>query len=189
MSIVAQTDVYSFTVENYGTVTYSDSAFLHYTDANAIFNNESGGVVNLENAPIFWGAYGDGTFNNRAGGTVENTSPAGTTSSSDATFNNAGTVKVMSGELLLVNGGTQTGAFDVASGAEMSFNGAHAWNSGVSFAGVASHGTGTFHVGAFSNVGGTTTTVTTNVSVPNLTIDSNDDVFLDSGTTLTVTGR
>ena len=52
-----------------------------------------------------------------------------------------------------------------------------------------SHGTGTFHVGAFSNVGMQTTTVTTNVSVPNLTIDSNDDVLLDSGTTLTVTGH
>jgi len=191
MSITGSTGIDSFSLDNFGTVTYSGSGGMGaVSDGGAIFNNESGGIINVDDPTALFGSGFSlaGTFNNLAGGTLVNNITAGTTTTCFGTFNNAGTVEVTNGELLAVNGGTQSGAFQVASGAEMSFNGGQAWNTGISFTGVSGIGTGTFHVGASGNTGNTTTTVTTSVTLPDLTIDSGNDVSLATATTLTVTG-
>ncbi len=135
------------TINNSGTVTWLNSGELRL-NANAVFNNKSGGVFNAQNdSGVFFSSFG-GSFNNLAGATF-NKSGVGTTTTFGVLqpFNNAGTVNVTSGTLSLTQGAS-SGVFRCTSGAQVDFINAYTFNTGTKFGGTGcrvSNGTVTFN--------------------------------------------
>jgi hypothetical protein len=132
------------TFDNNGTANWTgDTNYIEMQSA-AVWNNESGGVLDSENAGQE--IYNDGgaasTFNNA--GLFELTTGA-TTTTSEVAFNNTGSVNVQVGELSLTGGGADsgTGSFTVAAGATLGFDDSATTNFSGS-ASVSGAGTGEF---------------------------------------------
>ncbi len=147
---------------NQGTVTLSGTAELKLFSSNDNFTNDTGATFNMNSTastPIsntFAASVFDnkGTFNKNgsSGGVQEITS--------GVTFNNTGTVNVNTGELRVSSGGTDTGVWDVDSGATLDFfSGTRDLNSGSDIAGLGtldvSGGTVSVNDGFSISTGGT----------------------------------
>ena len=102
------------TLENAGTVSWTDSGALTLAAAG-ILSNQPAGTLRLQNTQRVEGA---GSIDN-AGTLVKDSSGVTTI---NAVLNNTGTVEVQAGTLLLSKGGTSTGPFN-ASEATLTFGG------------------------------------------------------------------
>ncbi len=97
------------------------------------FNNTG----NFTDANGFDSSISAGTFNNSGNFNKQ----SNTTSSIGTVFNNTGTVNVNAGTMLMNGGGTSTGVFNIANGAELEYrNGTHALD------GATMNGAGTFQI-------------------------------------------
>lgn len=121
-------------LNNGGSANWTGGSFD--TGNGAVFNNQAGGTFTTNF---------DGTFAYDLGGAISSFNNAGTFTKSAGTvsttftapFNNSGTVNVNSGNLQLSGGGTQTGAFSIASGAALTFGSvSQSLNAGTSFSGA-----------------------------------------------------
>jgi hypothetical protein len=112
---------------------------------------------------------GNGTITNQ--GLFVKTSPTGTGANSiGITFNNAGTLRIESGALLMTAGGTGTGAFAVANGARLTFQGVTTYVLGT---GAAFSGSGQVFLASALPVGDPTVgtlRIDAPVSIPNFTL-------------------
>jgi hypothetical protein len=140
------------TWNNLGTVTWTAGNVT--LGSGAVLNNQTGGVVSFQNAGIADDFNGAGTFNNF--GTVVVNS-AVNDSSIHNTFNNFGTVNVNVGVLRLENGGSDSGAYDIAGGAQLLFRvGNRTITGGISGPGDTVFESGMVAVNGTYNLGGTT---------------------------------
>ena len=143
---------------------------------NATFTATPATSVTLQ---MFGDGGAAGTFKNQAGGSFV-ANGLGTVhifnDGSALPFNNAGTVSVQAGTLLVHSGGMSTAAFTVASGATVAFPGDYTFAAGSSAAGA----------GSFQFTGGTHT-LTADQTFPNLTLNNPVGTELGPGS-LTVTG-
>ena len=131
--------------------------------STSVFNNTG----TFSDANAFNSTISGGTFNN--GGTFNKQTNTTTTMSS--VFNNAATVNVNAGTMLMQSGGTSTGSFALATGAVMEFrNGAHTLNN------VTTSGAGTIQVST-DNVGAD--------AIVTITGGTWNSAFLLSGSTVT----
>jgi uncharacterized repeat protein (TIGR01451 family) len=105
------------TLNNAGTVNWT-AANNWYIDTNAVLNNLAGATFNAQASDVNLGAI-NGIFNNQ--GTFIRSGP-GVSYVTALSFNNSGTVQVVSGVLRLDGGGTSSGAFAVNAGARLEFN-------------------------------------------------------------------
>ncbi len=159
------------TLENAGTIVWSGSGSIYGAGTNATINNLSGGLFDIQSNNFLSTLNGSGqTFNNA--GTLRQSAGAGT-SVSGWTVNNTGTVEVL-GSLVLQSGGTESGAFNIASGGGLQFaGGTYALNAGTSFI-----NSGNIRIDANATV---------NVNVPltlpgNWTLTSNNGTLAGAGT-------
>jgi hypothetical protein len=108
------------TFTNQGHATWLGTSGYFYLSDGAVFNNAGTFTVNCDESVL--GSSG-AAFNNT--GTFTKSSSSGTTEFSSTLFNNSGTVNLQSGTLRLDNGGSDgsAGAFVVAAGAVLDFNG------------------------------------------------------------------
>ena len=124
------------TLQNLGTISYTGNSYQLYSKNGAILENQTSGLVDLQNDWTFF------TLNSGALPTVNNAgvfrkSAGAGISATPAVFNNTGTIDVQTGTLSLEGGGTDSGTFTVASGATLQFNGGtHLWQGGVSSSGA-----------------------------------------------------
>ena len=117
----------SRTLSNFGAINWAGIGSI--SGSNALINNQLGSVFDTQDNGSLIGA--GNVFNNfglfkKSGGT--------TTTSIGWTFNNSGMVQVQTGTLNLAGGGTQTGNFDIASGATLNLSSALTLN-GATFPG------------------------------------------------------
>jgi hypothetical protein len=160
-------------LSNAGTVTWTGAGTL-LLSSGAVINNLAGALFEVQNDTSI--AYYSGerpTFTNA--GTFRKTVGTGTTTIVSAvTFNNSGTVEVLSGTLAIAAGGSSSGVFTVAAGSAVTFTGSYTLDNGSNLlgAGVARVSTGTL-------------TVSGSVSVQNFELTSGS---LTGAGTLTVTG-
>ena len=124
------------TLQNQGTISYTGNSYQLYSKNGAILENQTSGLVDLQN---------DWTFLSLSSGTQPTINNAGIfrksagtgISITPAALNNTGTVDVQTGTLSLEGGGTDSGTFTVASGATLQFNGGtHLWQGGVASSGA-----------------------------------------------------
>ena len=117
---------------NNGTLSWTDVQMR--TGNGSIINNLASGIINLTPNNGGGGAFGGSYVFNNAGQVTMTGSGAATIAD---TFNNSGTVSVNSGELDLPGGGSDSGAFTIASGATLGLNGhTHTLNDGTTFTGA-----------------------------------------------------
>ncbi|HEX3863248.1 MAG TPA: hypothetical protein VHY35_16305 [Stellaceae bacterium] len=109
--------------QNSGTVNETASLTIGDGSSNAaVFTNESGGVYNLTNdGGIARGAAATSLFVNNAGATFEKIGGTGN-SSVGAVFTNNGTVAVNTGSFEFQTTVSGSGAFNIATGTELSFD-------------------------------------------------------------------
>ncbi len=125
-----------WTINNSGNATVASGTTLN---GSGTFNNMSSGLLTLQGNTTILNA-GPGTLNNAGTRTV---------SIAAATFNNTGSVTVVSGTLALLSSGTSSGSFDVASGAGLQFSGDLTANTPYILApGAALSGAGQYQVDA-----------------------------------------
>ena len=125
------------TVMNGGVTTWSGTGNV-LCSAGTAFNNQSGGTFAIQNDQT-WSFNAAGTppqFNNLAGSTLTKSAGSGTTTFSNVSFNNAGTVQAGSGVVALA-GGVSSGSFSVAAAGRVDFSaGTHTLNSGATINGA-----------------------------------------------------
>lgn len=117
------------TLNNSGTTTIiGNSSFADFLriSNNAVFNNKTGGVVNIQHDGYFINQNSTGgTFDNQAGATL-NCNAIGSDflqgGGIDVLFLNNGTVNVQQGTLILTGGGQSSGKFNVATNATLDIN-------------------------------------------------------------------
>ena len=118
--------------ENLGTVNWvgvSNDDFL-LSGAGALFDNQ--GIFNIQAADVGSNILGAGTFANS--GTV--TKSSNITTNILSLFNNTGQVNVTDGTLLLTNGGTDTGVYNISAGSFLQFaGGTRTLDNGANFTG------------------------------------------------------
>ena len=145
---------------NNGTVNFVSGGLVHFFAGN-ILTNGPAGIFDLANGagePIGYVMGPAPTFNNQ--GTINKTTAGLQNFNGNITFNNSGTVNVTAGTLRLDGSGTDTGAYAIASGAALQFNGStRDLNAGsnVSGAGGVTVSAGTTNVNVGYNLGGATT--------------------------------
>lgn len=169
------------TLDNAGTATWSATGTFAAING-AVINNLAGATFNMQLDGFLGPAFAvvpTATFNN-AGSLIK----PGATTTVIMVFNNAGTVDVRAGTLSLNGGGTSSGSFIVAAGANLGFGsnptgGAHNLGPTTSISGA---GTVTFNAGN-TNLGGAygvtgptrivlgTASFSNNVTFPSLTLD------------------
>jgi hypothetical protein len=183
LNVQAVVGLKGYTIHNHGTANWTGKGSITGVNAQGVFINETDGIANVQDDTTVW----DGGIFLNNGVLNKSSLVQGTSNFGFAAFNNAGTVNVHSGALEAYDGGLQSGAFHVAGAGTLIFDGGQTWAAGVSFAGASATDVGTFHVGDGGGGGGTVT-VATNVTLPNLTIDTSDTVSVNTGVTLTVSG-
>jgi hypothetical protein len=126
------------TLTNNAAIVYIGSGVqLKLTNGAILANNNSFDIHS--NNDIF--VTGTGTINNQAGGVFKKTS-GGSTTNVAPTFNNAGSVQGISSTIAFNGAGTDTGTYDVSSGAVLEFGAStRSMNSGAQVTGA-----GTFRV-------------------------------------------
>jgi uncharacterized repeat protein (TIGR01451 family) len=158
------------TLNNAGTVNWT-AADNWYIDTNAVLNNLVGATFNAQASDVNLGAI-NGAFNNQ--GTFVRSGP-GVSYVTALSFNNTGTVQVLSGVLRLDGGGSSSGAFAASAGARLEFNSSnYALDPGATLTGA----------GLFQ-LRGNTLTINGALTVPNFE-QINNTTLTGSGT-LTVT--
>jgi hypothetical protein len=141
--------------------TFTHSAFNTFSMSGGAVVNNAGAIVlqNVNNFGIF-GSGGTNVINNN-GGTLTRNVGTGSCSVSVVFNNNGGTVTVNTGTLQLFSGGTATGgAFNIASGATLHFNGAHTFDVASSITGLGTaralfSNSGTLNIANYSVTGTT----------------------------------
>jgi hypothetical protein len=114
------TSAYAFdgwTLDNAGNTTWSGTTSTFY--GSGTINNESGGTLTLDAGGEL--LPGNGELNNA--GTMNINTGSATASIYGAVFNNTGTVTIETGALAIIFGGTDSGTFNVAAGAQLQFSG------------------------------------------------------------------
>jgi hypothetical protein len=154
------------TVDNDGTATLEAGSTLGF-GGKAVWNNQADGTFVLGNGSTLGSG---GVFKNA--GLLQKVGNLAATV--NTTLNNTGTVDVQGGSLTL-NGGANSGNFDLEDSSTVTVNGTYALQDGASIT-----DTGRVVVGGFSNL-----TVSGNVSVANLTV-SGGTLTLNSGASLDV---
>ncbi|NCR71712.1 MAG: hypothetical protein GPI93_11170 [Microcystis aeruginosa LG13-12] len=109
------------TIENQGTVTWTNGEIYLYNGAN--WNNTATGVFDIQgNNGFSWYQINSNQPKLNNAGTLKKTAGTGTTTISTQ-LNNTGTVQVQTGTLNLTGGGSSSGVFQVNSGANLAFGG------------------------------------------------------------------
>jgi hypothetical protein len=146
------------TINNAATFTYSGSPYYLYFSNGATFNNNSGGIFDIQtDQPVSYSGT-PSTFVNASGATLKKTGLTGTSHFSPV-LNNSGSVIVSSGTLSFDGGGTSPGAFTANIGGTLAFGaGTHSLtgSSNVSGAGTVSVTGGTVNAAGSYNVTGST---------------------------------
>jgi hypothetical protein len=106
------------TLNNTGMGMWTDGGSVSFYNG-AVMNNLTGASFSVQ---VDQNLSGDGTFNNRAGATLEKANSSGLMTVG-ARLNNDGTVDVQTGNLRLNGGGTSDGTFTVAAVAALTFGG------------------------------------------------------------------
>ena len=186
------TKTFQGTINNRGVVTWSGSGPIN-AGGVGVFNNQSGGLFNVQGDASYQYAYNpQPSFTNA--GTFRKSAGAGTTAFNSVPFSNTGTVEVQAGTLSFNNAFQQqwhdqsferggTGAdrrrserrrFDVASGASVSLNGgSFTFSPGMTFTGS----------GFFGVSGGINLTGDSGIANFNLTASGSiGGTFTNSGT-------
>jgi hypothetical protein len=160
-------------LDNAGSLVWNGTSALVDTGT---FNNEAGSTLTMS---------GDGVFApqvNNAGMLIKSSpTGTGTTEFTNLLFNNTGTIDINSGSIQLDNDGTDTGAFDVASGASLIFSSTNSTLSYTIGPGAGWQGTGSLDIaGQFADL-----LFDTDLMVPNLNLAGGE---LDGTANLTVSG-
>jgi RHS repeat-associated protein len=108
------------TLTNNGTATFTSTGDLAFGNGAIIQNNGSFTAGNDEPFRYAIGAGGN-AFNNAGTFTKTSTTATGTSHFNDVALNNAGTVNVASG-IVMIDFGTESGSFNIAGGATLAFN-------------------------------------------------------------------
>jgi hypothetical protein len=120
-------------ISNQGVVNWTGTGPL-FGSGGAALQNEADAVFDIQNDATASVLSGVATLNNA--GTIKKSAGVGT-STIGWVVNNSATIQVQSGTLRLSRGGTQTGAFEIASGATLNFaGGTHDLNPGTTIAGA-----------------------------------------------------
>ncbi|HUP61678.1 MAG TPA: hypothetical protein VNA69_14805 [Thermoanaerobaculia bacterium] len=147
---------HSATLQHSGTATSASGSYIYFYNS-AIISNLAGATWDMQTDSGYYVGSGTPVFNNS--GTV--TKSAGTgIKDFYLVFNNNGVLNVNSGTLRLANGGTSTGAYNVASGAKIQFyGGTHGLGATAPLGGAGSVQVtgGTVNVAADYNITGGTT--------------------------------
>ena len=155
------------TFNNSGTVTYQNGGASLQLVNGAVFNNSN--IFNYQGDAAFTcNCATPGLFHNIATGTITKSSGSGTAVVS-APFNNDGNVTVNLGQIVFTAAGTHTGAFTVASNANVTFT------TGNSFSGTSSltgAGEFTFNGGTSTIGSGTVTPAIFTVNGANVALNS-----------------
>jgi len=156
-------------INNAATATWTGAGSWS-NDTGTTFNNLMGATINIQTTGDFF----NGTFNN-AGDLTKSSGGGDGITRITATFNNTGSVEVMSGSLELENGGIHSGSFSVADLATLEFGGGtHNLNTGSAVSGAGrmryAGGTINFNAGDYGITGitecaGGTTNFFTGVTV------------------------
>jgi filamentous hemagglutinin family protein len=114
------------TWNNAGTVNFTNGGAIWLAGTSGTFNNQVGGVLNyngFNTSPVNFGTLNtvNHIFNNA--GTLNKNVGSAAAQSIDIIFNNTGTVNVNSGTLTLSNNGTDTGAYNIATGTILNLSG------------------------------------------------------------------
>jgi hypothetical protein len=109
------------TLENGGTAVWTGTGALGVVNV-ATINNLAGAVFDHQSDAVLTSAPLDSATVNNAG-TWRKSASTGVSFLQDQTFNNSGTVEVLAGTWEQRGGGTSTGAFTVAAGAVLQFDG------------------------------------------------------------------
>ncbi|HXY68736.1 MAG TPA: hypothetical protein VEH62_04765, partial [Gemmatimonadales bacterium] len=145
----ATASLQGYTLQVAGTGTWTGTATVQ-TGGGAVLRVASGGSLAIQGDPTFTFALGGAAPALNVVGTLTRTTSANPAVLNVA-LNDSGTVSVASGTLRLTGGGSSSGAFTVASGATLDFNGGtHALSSASSVGGA---GTVRF-TGATATLGG-----------------------------------
>jgi len=114
-------------LSNFGTITFIDGGTFYIEDG-AVFNNQASGLI-LLNSSTNITPYVAATFTNA--GTLRKI--GSTTATIGLSLNNSGLLDMQQGTLNLSSGGTYSGSFNIAKGAQLLFNGTNNFNDGSSF--------------------------------------------------------
>jgi autotransporter-associated beta strand protein len=185
------------TLEIAGTVT-DDASSLAITGAGSAVNVLAGGSLPLRGNSVTYSGPTPGALNVLAGGTVTRSNSSAYTQSSvsiplnnagsvtvaqgtlattsTAPFNNTGTVSIQAGQLYLAGGGTSSGSFTIANGANLTLAGDYSLLPGSSISS-----------GASSSISLTTGTLTlsTDIAAANLSFTGG---LITGGSLLTLSG-
>jgi uncharacterized repeat protein (TIGR01451 family) len=116
---------------NTGTVTWTGGAVQG--NSNPTFDNQAGGVLDLQTDNTFFASSDSSTRTLLNAGTVRKSAGTGTTVWQDV-FNNTGTVEVQAGTLQLTGSGLSSGAFTGAAGTVLEWSaGTHQLANGTTF--------------------------------------------------------
>jgi fibronectin-binding autotransporter adhesin len=116
---------------NTGTVTWTGGTVQG--NSNPTFDNQAGGVLDLQTDNTFFASSDSSTRTLLNSGTVRKSAGAGTTVWQDV-FNNTGTVEIQTGTLQLTGSGLSSGAFTGAAGTVLEWSaGTHQLASGTTF--------------------------------------------------------
>ena len=134
-------------LENDGTANWTNGSIQMY---NGTINNDGSWNANSTSTLQTYGLNSGGTanaFNNDPGATFTQLGTGATYFTSTyvypgVAFNNAGSVDVDAGTLLLGYGGTQTGGFAISAGAALALNGTHNFSSASALSGSGTLGVG-----------------------------------------------
>ena len=125
------------TLNNAGTIILASSSNNFRLGSGANIQNNSGGLFQLQNNGTFIDIGGGfGSFTNNAGATLRKSVGTGTSTFNAPLINNLnGVVDVQTGTLAIAGGGTSTGNFNVASGAQLNFTNNYTLNAATTFTG------------------------------------------------------
>jgi hypothetical protein len=147
------------TINNFGTTNMAASSSLAFSNA-AIWNNQPGGLFVMPDSAAITSFFAGSTAGINNFGALQKIGPPSTANVGVA-LNNSGLVQIQAGTLNLTAGGTNSGTFDIASGATLNLGGNPTFQ-----AGAAVTGAGAAQIPNFS-----TLTVAGNSSASNLLVN------------------